>query len=82
MKLGNYAQTSIFHTTVLLFILTIFRAADGQSYMLRGRVFDNQTGEPLVAANIQIVGTYRGTISNENGRFQLEILDFRQGRSN
>jgi hypothetical protein len=76
LKLGNYAQTSIFHTTVLLFILTIFRAADGQSYMLRGRVFDNQTGEPLVAANIQIVGTYRGTISNENGRFQLEILDF------
>ena len=56
--------------------MLIFGILFSQDYRLRGRVLDNQTGEPLVAANIEIAGTYRGTISNENGRFQLEIDRF------
>ena len=76
MNSGNCVHLRGFYTAVLMFVFFIISAAAGQNYMLRGRVLDNQTGEPLIAANIQIVGTYRGTISNENGRFQLEIRDF------
>ena len=56
---------------ILYFIL--YGQVFAQTYRLHGRVSDKQSGEPLIAANIQIAGTFRGTISNENGRFQLEL---------
>ena len=43
---------------------------------LQGLVQDAATGLPLIAANIQIKGTYQGTISNSQGRFQLIIPHF------
>ena len=41
--------------------------------VLQGMVVDAQTGETLPAANIQIEGTLRGTISNAEGLFSIEV---------
>lgn len=41
--------------------------------LLRGTVTDLQTGEGLLGVNIQLVGTLRGTSSDEDGRYSLHI---------
>jgi hypothetical protein len=43
--------------------------------VVRGHVEDGKTGESLPAANIQIEGTYQGTISNTDGNFSLVVND-------
>lgn len=45
------------------------------SEVVRGRVLDAQTGEPLPGVNIMIQGTSRGTSSNAEGEFELEVDD-------
>lgn len=42
-------------------------------FTVRGSVSDSSTREPLAAANIRIAGTSQGTITNERGRFSLNI---------
>ena len=39
-----------------------------------GQVIDQATGEPLEGVTLVIEGTYRGTITNEEGRFTLDGL--------
>ena len=56
----------------LLFILIDPQGAFSQK-IIHGTVKDAQTGNFLPAANIVIEGTYRGTITNEEGRFSLKI---------
>ena len=41
--------------------------------VFRGTIADAETGESLPAANIQIEGTYLGTITNSEGAFSLEV---------
>ncbi|TVQ15495.1 MAG: carboxypeptidase-like regulatory domain-containing protein [Balneolaceae bacterium] len=41
--------------------------------VITGRVTDAETGESLPAANIQIMDTYRGTITNMEGFFELPV---------
>ncbi len=41
--------------------------------ILNGSVRDAVTSEPLVAANIRLLGTSRGTISNADGQFSLTL---------
>src|SRR5699024_9734394 len=43
--------------------------------VIEGSVTDAQTGETLPLANITIEGTYRGTITNEDGSFSMSIPD-------
>ncbi len=57
-----------------LLLLTSFIYA--QSVSIRGTIIDEETQEALVAANLQIKNTYRGTITNENGQFILEVENF------
>lgn len=40
---------------------------------IQGQVTDASTGDPLPQANLQIEGTYTGTITNAQGRYSLEI---------
>jgi hypothetical protein len=40
---------------------------------LRGRVVDAETGTPLPQANLRIADAYRGTITNVDGRYTLEL---------
>ena len=58
---------------ILCFVLFAGAPAFGQK-VVRGVVTDAETGEPLPAANVQIEGTYRGTITNDDGAFEL-LLD-------
>ena len=41
--------------------------------VLRGTVSDAVTGEPLIAANIRILGTSKGTITNAQGKYTLSV---------
>ncbi len=43
--------------------------------LLRGKIVDISSSEPLETATIQIQNTYRGTISNSSGEFELLIPD-------
>jgi len=40
---------------------------------IRGTVVDARTGEALAAATIQVEGTYRGTITNVDGLYELGL---------
>jgi TonB-linked SusC/RagA family outer membrane protein len=42
---------------------------------LQGSIFDKNTGEALIGANIIIKGTSTGTISDYNGNFNLDVND-------
>ena len=44
-----------------------------QTFTLSGTVLDASTGEPLVAANIRVSGTTKGTISNSQGVYRLAL---------
>ena len=57
-------------TFVLLFLFYIGTLA-GQT--ITGKVVDTATGEALVYVSIGVVGQPRGTITDENGAFALEI---------
>jgi hypothetical protein len=54
---------------ILLFCLNVLPAQN----TLKGVIIDEETLEYLPAANIQIKSTYRGTISNPEGKFFLEL---------
>ncbi len=44
-------------------------------HIVRGQVLDAQTGESLPSANIRIEGTYRGTITNADGIFEIAVQE-------
>jgi len=56
-----------------LLIFTLLKNLAAQT-LVTGHIEDAKTKTPLVAANVQIVGTFQGTISNEDGDFIL-LLD-------
>ena len=61
----------------IIFIVTVYclsTAALAQKQpTLRGMVTDASTGEALVAANIRLLGTSRGTITNSEGSYFLSL---------
>ncbi len=40
-----------------------------------GRVYDTETGEPLIGANVEVVGTMRGAVVGDEGLFYVVNLD-------
>lgn len=44
-----------------------------QSATIEGQVVNAETGEPLVGANLQVVGTQRGAATNAEGRYTLTV---------
>ena len=69
-KSGSISMRSsfLFHIMVFLLINTI---AFSQNVNLSGFVKDASSGDPLVGANVYIVGTSLGTASNEKGFYKL-----------
>lgn len=60
---------------IVLFLLLVCIFVDlgfGKT-TIRGNVSDSSDGSPLIAATIQIQDTYRGTITNNDGEFDLQI---------
>ncbi len=56
-------------------LLSAFAALPGASAQttIQGQVTDASTGDPLPQANLQIENTYTGTITNDQGRYSLEV---------
>ncbi|WP_103020457.1 TonB-dependent receptor [Salinibacter altiplanensis] len=40
---------------------------------IEGRVLDAETGDPLSGANVQVLGTERGTTADTDGRFSVQV---------
>ena len=49
------------------------RVAAQTAKVLRGDVRDAETSAPLPAATVQVEGTFRGTIANAEGRYELRV---------
>ena len=72
---NNYKSGSISMRSSLLFHIMVFlltnTIAFSQNVNLSGFVKDASSGDPLVGANVYIVGTSLGTASNEKGFYKL-----------
>ena len=44
-----------------------------QSNKVKGRIRDDQSGEPLVGASVVVFGTTRGAVTDVDGNFELEV---------
>ncbi|HOX85434.1 MAG TPA: TonB-dependent receptor [bacterium] len=64
-----------FSTSLVLAILccTALAAGAGKT-LIRGRVTDKETGEPLPGVNVIVSGTYKGAATDENGEFTISGL--------
>ena len=45
-----------------------------QSTVLKGKIIDSKTKEPLIGANVIVVGTGQGSASNINGEFFIKDI--------
>lgn len=60
-------------STFLVFILFAF-LANGQTGILRGHIYDADSGEPIPFASIQLLNSDAGVISDIDGFFQLNEI--------
>ena len=58
---------------VSLFLAVLAVSPASAQVSIHGRVTDAETGTPLPQANLQVKGTYTGTITNEQGRYTLAV---------
>jgi hypothetical protein len=56
---------------LLIFLLISTGYSFGQTVLLKGRIMDAETKEPLQFATIEIHSLWTGTIANDNGVFEL-----------
>lgn len=70
---GRHGRTIRSLTASLVFLLSVALAspAVAQQDVVSGRVLSADSRRPLAEAQIQLVGTGRGTLSQSNGRFLL-----------
>jgi hypothetical protein len=69
MKLivNHYSKAVLFVVALLLCNFTIAQRT------IQGTVTDAETGEPLIGANILVVGTSTGTVTDFDGKYSLEF---------
>jgi hypothetical protein len=56
-------------------VISIFISFNSYAQRFLGQVIDNSNNEPISFVNIGIVGKNIGTVSNKDGKFQLELND-------
>jgi hypothetical protein len=57
---------------VLLCLITSMAVTVAQKTMVTGTVLSSEDGEPVIGASVMVKGTSVGTITDVNGRFELE----------
>ncbi|EON76738.1 TonB-dependent receptor [Lunatimonas lonarensis] len=67
-----YQLSKIFLIGLLFTVATNF-GLHAQSRMVSGKISESGTGDPVLGASILIKGTTRGTVSNIEGNYQLEV---------
>ncbi|TAE58674.1 MAG: TonB-dependent receptor, partial [Bacteroidetes bacterium] len=60
--------------SLLLLYVLLFGQVLAQSGSLRGVIRDEETGEVLSGATVVVIGTYSGTYSDAEGRYELKNL--------
>ncbi len=70
MKIQNYPFAIFFF---LLFISGPFSVLAQDTGIIRGKIIDDATGEPLFGVTVQIVGTTQGAISDFDGAFEVKV---------
>ncbi len=63
--------------TVVIFFLIFLGVVQAQKLEIEGRVFDKETGEALLGANITIKGTNLGTVTDLDGKFHIALPNFK-----
>jgi len=58
-----------------LLIGQVTGVTESSAQVLKGRVSDGTTNEPLPAATVQISGTFQGTITNTDGLYAIAVDD-------
>ncbi|MDC0580221.1 TonB-dependent receptor [Bacteroidia bacterium] len=67
----SYLQRPFKIILLILAFIPIF--SYGQTGNIQGQIVDNESGEVLLGASVQIVGTSIGAITDENGNFTLTV---------
>ncbi|GHT51111.1 hypothetical protein AGMMS49982_07740 [Bacteroidia bacterium] len=62
-----------FTIAALLLVFAIPVSAQSGGVEIKGRVLDDATGEPIIGANVSVVGAQLGTVSDLDGNFSLKI---------
>ena len=68
-------KRSIGKTSGLVMLLCLACSPEIKAQILRGRVVDASTNETLPNATVQIAGTYKGTITNLEGVYEIAVDD-------
>lgn len=58
-------------SVLLMLLFGVFQLAESQNVVLSGVVKSKSNNSPLINANIYWFGTFNGTITDENGKFEL-----------
>jgi hypothetical protein len=61
---------------LLFFLIACAPLAATAQTTLTGVVRDANSNEPLTAATVQVAGTFRGTVSNSDGQFEITVPSF------
>ncbi|MGP8321932.1 MAG: TonB-dependent receptor [Methanosarcinaceae archaeon] len=68
-------KTVVFWLSVFLLMFTVIQTTAAEDYgCIKGSILNSENGSPLSGANIIIVGTERGAISNKDGYFSVKRL--------
>ena len=62
-------------TILFFFLLLTGIVLAGTTGKLKGKVTDQQTGEPLIGANVLMIGTSFGAATNINGEYTIGNLE-------
>ena len=73
-QLHSYFKGFFLSALLLIGIVHVYAQQDTTLfYQLEGKIVDSKSGQPVVYANIIILGTNTGTIANMEGEFVLKI---------
>src|SRR5690606_32373537 len=69
----NMKQFTMIRSLLLILTLNFPLVSLAQTGTIRGAVFDNATGEPLIGVTVQIEGTTTGAATDFDGKFEIRI---------
>jgi len=68
-RLTQVLQNKYFIAFIIIISFTLLKASDLGK--LRGKVLTNDTNIPLMGVNVVVVGTYKGTFTDNNGNYTI-----------
>ena len=59
---------------ILLIVLNVGFALSQKPMLVKGNIYDSETGEPISGVNIQLKGDNSGTTSDKNGFYSISLM--------